>query len=66
MFINYTPMNSTVSYPVKVAVVLISLGPMGEFYAPAGCYFTTRSVTFKRPPSLRSCELPNLMRSIPW
>jgi ABC-type polysaccharide/polyol phosphate export permease len=32
MFINYSPMNSNLSYPLKVALVAVVLGLMGEFF----------------------------------
>jgi ABC-type polysaccharide/polyol phosphate export permease len=32
MFINYTPHNSSISYPIYITVVLIMVGLMGEFY----------------------------------
>jgi len=31
MFINYSPMHSNFSYPLKVALVAVVLGLMGEF-----------------------------------
>lgn len=33
VFINYNPVNSSITYPIKVTVVLIMIGLMGEFYA---------------------------------
>jgi ABC-type polysaccharide/polyol phosphate export permease len=32
MFINYSPMHSNLSYPLKVALVAVVLGLMGEFF----------------------------------
>ncbi|NNK78396.1 MAG: ABC transporter permease [Litoreibacter sp.] len=31
-FINYNPMHTSIGYPVKVAIVLLMIGLMGEFY----------------------------------
>lgn len=32
MFLNYTPHNSTIMYPVKITIVCLMIGLMGEFY----------------------------------
>ena len=32
VFLNYVPYNSNIAYPIKVAVVLLVLGLLGEFY----------------------------------
>ena len=32
MFINYNPHNSSLTYPIYVALALVMIGLMGEFY----------------------------------